>query len=91
MLADIKTLEDVSLMYNAIEDVSPFAELPNLRVLYLDYNYIKDVSPLAKLSSDKIEYISLDMNAVEDWTSVRALYEEDKLNPGFELYFPDEE
>ena len=91
VLADIKTLEDVSLMYNAIEDVSPFAELPNLRVLYLDYNYIKDVSPLAKLSSDKIEYISLDMNAVEDWTSVRALYEEDKLNPGFELYFPDEE
>ena len=91
VLGKIETLEDVSLMYNAIEDVTPFAKLPNLRVLYLDYNYISDLSPFAELASDKIEYISLDMNAVEDWTPVRKLYEDGKVYPGFELYFDDAE
>lgn len=88
-LESIKTLEEVSLTYNAIEDITPLTKLPELKVIILDYNYITDVSPFAALDADKVTFVSMDMNSVEDWSSVRELYEAGKLYTGYDLYFED--
>ncbi len=82
-------LETVDFMYNAIEDVTPIAKLPHVRSVYLDYNYITDISPFADMASDSLEYISIDMNGIQDYTPIKAI--KDKVYAGFELYFDDEE
>ena len=85
-VAGIKSLEEVNFYFNGISDVTPLTKLPKLRTIYLDYNYITDVSPFAKLDANTIEYITLDMNSIEDLTPLKHLGK-DKIYVGYDIYW----
>jgi hypothetical protein len=52
-----KSIEDLNLSYNHIEDISPLANLKNLKTLSLYYNQISDLTPLSGLVSLKSLYL----------------------------------
>ncbi len=70
-LASLKSLYQLSLEYNQINDISPLTSLKSLQSIYLDYNQISDLSPLSTLNS--IELLSLDNNEISDLSPLATL------------------
>lgn len=64
-------LNNLSLMYNDLQDVSALARLGGLDVLNLSGNQISDLTPLASLSELRTLY--LDENPVEDFSPLYGL------------------
>lgn len=85
----LKNLENVNFYFNAISDVTPLTKLPKLKTIYLDYNYISDISPFASLDADTVEYVSLDMNSIEDYEPLRHLGSS-KVYVGFDLNWDED-
>lgn len=63
-LANLKSLETLSLAFNKVRDVAPLGNLTNLRHLYLDWNAVSDIRPLAALR--QLECLNLNSNRVSD-------------------------
>ena len=74
-LCQLYALDNLSLMDNALCDISPLSALGGLDILNLSGNCVTDLRPLAALSELRTLY--LDGNPVEDLT---ALYELRNLN-----------
>ena len=73
-IAGLTNLRELRLTYTQIEDVTPLAELTNLKVLRelrLRGNKISDVNPLAALTS--LHKLWLDSNQVSDITALTEL------------------
>ena len=73
-------LEDLYLFGNEISDISPLAQLSELRYLYLSENEISDISPLAQLS--ELRDLGLGTNQVSDFSPLAELKQLWGLNIG---------
>lgn len=87
-VSGIKSLEEVNFYFNGISDVTPLTKLPKLRTICLDYNYITDISPFSKLDANTVEYVTLDMNSIEDLTPLKHLGK-DKIYVGYDIYWDE--
>ncbi|MEM6755401.1 MAG: leucine-rich repeat domain-containing protein [Cyanobacteria bacterium P01_C01_bin.38] len=61
----------LDLSSHKISDLSPLAQLTNLRELYLSYNQIRDLSPLARLT--KLNFLFLESNQIGDLSPLSQL------------------
>ncbi|MYC59758.1 MAG: hypothetical protein F4X09_06125 [Gammaproteobacteria bacterium] len=64
-------MRDLGLSSNDISDVSPLADLTNLRRMNVWGNDIGDISPLSELIN--LEYLKLDRNKIEDISPLSGL------------------
>jgi len=73
---DIDTIEDIYLFNkletayfsnNNITDITPFANLPNLRYLHLDNNLLEDINVLANASTFEL-FVSINSNYIDDFS-----------------------
>jgi internalin A len=61
----------LDLSSHKISDLSPLAQLTNLRELYLSYNQISDLSPLAHLTN--LNFLFLESNKIGDLSPLSQL------------------
>ncbi len=65
------SIEDLDLDKHAIRDISPLAELRNLRFLCLRDNKVRDLQPLS--ACQRLEYLNLSGNPITDVTPLAKL------------------
>ncbi|MGN0639325.1 MAG: leucine-rich repeat domain-containing protein [Oscillospiraceae bacterium] len=68
---DMPLLDDLTINFNQISDVSPFAGLKNLTGLHLTANHISDITPLAGLTN--LAWLDLFDNQITDFTPLSGL------------------
>ena len=71
VLADLTTLQNLSLDDNSISDISALAGLTKLTALSLNGNSINDISTLAGLT--KLTHLRLDGNSISDISALAGL------------------
>ena len=71
--AILASQSSLDLSYQGIEDLSPLAEAPHLRVLFLQANSISDLSPLQNLTN--LEVLHLNSNLITDLSPLSKLLE----------------
>ena len=69
--------EKLTLYTQRISDISPLANLTNLRSISLNHNRIEDISPLAKLIN--LEFVGIDDNEIVDISPLTKLTKLEKL------------
>lgn len=68
----LRSLSELSLSHHPfLQDISPLAELPNLKKLYVDHSRVKNVAPLAELVG--LQVLSLIDNGIADVTPLSTL------------------
>ncbi len=72
-IAQLHALSSLSMMDDALTDLTPLAELGGLDTLNLSGNQIRDLTPLARLSQLRTLY--LDDNPLTDLTPLYALHQ----------------
>lgn len=70
-ISQFRSLDNLSLMDNALEDISALSDFGGLAVLNLSGNNISDISPLGKLTGLRTLY--LDNNPIKDFTALFSL------------------
>ncbi|MBV6621365.1 MAG: leucine-rich repeat domain-containing protein [Rivularia sp. (in: Bacteria)] len=61
----------LDLSSHKISDLSPLAQLTNLKELYLSYNQIRDLSPLSRLTN--LNFLFLESNQIGDLSPLSQL------------------
>ena len=67
----LRKIEILDLSSHKISDLSPLAQLTNLRELYLSYNQIRDLSPLSQLTN--LKFLFLESNQIGDLSPLSQL------------------
>ncbi|MEO1428521.1 MAG: leucine-rich repeat domain-containing protein [Cyanobacteria bacterium J06633_8] len=67
----LRKIQILDLSSHEISDLSPLAQLTNLRELYLSYNQIRDLSPLSRLTN--LKFLFLESNQIGDLSPLSQL------------------
>lgn len=66
-------LTSIDVHDNQISDLTPIADLPNIRFLTLYKNQISDIRPLTGLTKTRLEYLYLENNQIEDISALSEM------------------